>query len=65
MTPFTYARAADAAEAIRLGAQPQAKYLGGGTNLVDLLRETLERRPRWSTSLASQARSRSGRTAAC
>jgi xanthine dehydrogenase YagS FAD-binding subunit len=43
MTPFTYARAADAGEAIRLGAQPHAKYLGGGTNLVDLLRETLER----------------------
>ena len=43
MTPFTYARAADAAEAIRLGSAPQAKYLGGGTNLVDLLRETLER----------------------
>jgi len=43
MTPFTYARAADAADAIRLGGQPQAKYLGGGTNLVDLLREALER----------------------
>jgi xanthine dehydrogenase YagS FAD-binding subunit len=43
MTPFTYSRAADAAEAVRLGGQPQAKYLGGGTNLVDLLRETLER----------------------
>jgi xanthine dehydrogenase YagS FAD-binding subunit len=43
MMPFTYTRAADAAEAIRLGGQPQAKYLGGGTNLVDLLRETLER----------------------
>ena len=43
MTPFTYARAADAAEAVRLGSAPQAKYLGGGTNLVDLLRETLER----------------------
>jgi len=43
MTPFTYARAADAAEAVRLGGQPQAKYLGGGTNLVDLMRETLER----------------------
>jgi xanthine dehydrogenase YagS FAD-binding subunit len=42
MTPFTYSRAADASEAIRLGRQPQAKYLGGGTNLVDLLRETLE-----------------------
>jgi xanthine dehydrogenase YagS FAD-binding subunit len=43
MTPFTYARAIDAADAVRLGGQPQAKYLGGGTNLVDLLRETLER----------------------
>jgi xanthine dehydrogenase YagS FAD-binding subunit len=42
MTPFTFARAADAAEAVRLCGQPQAKYLGGGTNLVDLMRETLE-----------------------
>ena len=43
MTPFTYARATDAADAVRLCGQPQTKYLGGGTNLVDLLRETLER----------------------
>jgi xanthine dehydrogenase YagS FAD-binding subunit len=43
MNPFTYARPADAAEATRLGAQPDAKYLGGGTNLVDLMRETIER----------------------
>jgi xanthine dehydrogenase YagS FAD-binding subunit len=44
MTPFTYARATDAAAAIRLaGAAPDAKYLGGGTNLVDLIRETVER----------------------
>ncbi len=43
MTPFSYARAADAADAIRQGAAPGAKYLGGGTNLVDLMRETLER----------------------
>ncbi len=43
MTPFTYARAADAGEALRLGAAPHAKYLGGGTNLVDLMRETVER----------------------
>jgi len=42
MTPFSYARAADAAEAVRLGAAPQAKYLGGGTNLVDLWRESVE-----------------------
>jgi xanthine dehydrogenase YagS FAD-binding subunit len=43
MTPFTYARAHDAAEAVRLGEEHVAKYLGGGTNLVDLLRETIER----------------------
>ncbi|CAO3429003.1 FAD binding domain-containing protein [Azospirillum doebereinerae] len=44
MTPFTYARAADAQAALRLtGAGAGAKYLGGGTNLVDLMRETIER----------------------
>ena len=43
MNPFTYARAGDASEAVRLGCAVQAKYLGGGTNLVDLMRETLER----------------------
>ena len=41
MTPFTYARAHDAAEAIRLGSAPGAHFLGGGTNLVDLMRETI------------------------
>ncbi len=43
MTPFTYARAGDPAEAVRLGAPVSAAYLGGGTNLVDLMRETIER----------------------
>jgi len=42
MNPFTYARAADINDAVQLGAGSQSKYLGGGTNLVDLLRETLE-----------------------
>ena len=43
MTPFTYARADSAEAAIRMvGAAPGAKYLGGGTNLVDLMRETIE-----------------------
>jgi len=41
MNPFTYARAASAQDAVRLGAQLGAAYLGGGTNLVDLMRETL------------------------
>ena len=43
MTPFTFSRAHDAADAVRMGAVPDARFLGGGTNLVDLLRETLER----------------------
>ena len=42
MTPITYARASDAAHAVCLGAVSQSKYLGGGTNLVDLMRETVE-----------------------
>ena len=41
MTPFTYARAADAADALARGAAPGARYLGGGTNLVDLLRQNV------------------------
>ncbi|MCO5972630.1 FAD binding domain-containing protein [Actinoallomurus soli] len=43
MRPFTYARAADAADAVRLADGGRARYLGGGTNLVDLARETVER----------------------
>ncbi|HEX4510185.1 MAG TPA: xanthine dehydrogenase family protein subunit M [Burkholderiaceae bacterium] len=43
MTPFTYLRAESAADAIRRGAAVGAKFLGGGTNLVDLMRETVER----------------------
>jgi xanthine dehydrogenase YagS FAD-binding subunit len=43
MNTFEYARAADNADAIRLaGGRPRARYLGGGTNLVDLMRETIE-----------------------
>ncbi|TCQ08348.1 xanthine dehydrogenase family protein subunit M [Sphingomonas sp. PP-CC-3A-396] len=41
MTPFTYARADGIADAITLGADPATAYLGGGTNLVDLMRETI------------------------
>jgi xanthine dehydrogenase YagS FAD-binding subunit len=43
MTPFTYSRATDSGAAIRDAAQAGAKYLGGGTNLVDLMREGVER----------------------
>jgi len=44
MIEFSYARAEDAAGAIRLSSvAAYPKYLGGGTNLVDLMRETVER----------------------
>jgi xanthine dehydrogenase YagS FAD-binding subunit len=42
MTPFIYERTSDRQAALALGAQAGAKYLGGGTNLVDLMRETIE-----------------------
>ena len=42
MNPFTYEHVSDRQAALTLGAQPGAKYLGGGTNLVDLMRETIE-----------------------
>jgi xanthine dehydrogenase YagS FAD-binding subunit len=43
MRAFDYARAESASEAVRLmQEQPQAKFLGGGTNLVDLMRERIE-----------------------
>src|SRR6202142_348840 len=43
MTPLIYVRAGDTADALRLGAGSAAAYLGGGTNLVDLMRETVAR----------------------
>ncbi len=42
MTPFTYMRATDAASAVLKGGAAGARYLGGGTNLVDLMRENIE-----------------------
>lgn len=42
MTPFSYTRSNDAGDAVAR-FEAQAKYLGGGTNLVDLMRETIER----------------------
>lgn len=43
MTPFSYARASDVADAVTRGGAADAAYLGGGTNLVDLMRETVAR----------------------
>jgi xanthine dehydrogenase YagS FAD-binding subunit len=39
MIKFQYSRAADVAEAVRLvSAEPNAKFIAGGTNLVDLMK---------------------------
>lgn len=43
MNKFDYARASDVPDAIKLSSLSyRAKYLSGGTNLVDLMRETVE-----------------------
>jgi xanthine dehydrogenase YagS FAD-binding subunit len=42
VTPFTYTRASSPEDAIRNAAHAGARYLGGGTNLVDLMREGVE-----------------------
>jgi xanthine dehydrogenase YagS FAD-binding subunit len=42
MTPFHYERASDVSAALAAGARAGAQYLGGGTNLIDLMRETIE-----------------------
>ncbi len=43
MNPFNYSRASDANQAIvDISAKPQAKFLGGGTNLIDLMKMGVE-----------------------
>src|SRR3984885_7303677 len=42
MIELTYSRAADVDDAVRTAADGRGRYLGGGTNLVDLMRETVE-----------------------
>jgi xanthine dehydrogenase YagS FAD-binding subunit len=41
--PFSYERAEDAAGAVAAAGRPEVMYLGGGTNLVDLMRLGVER----------------------
>lgn len=43
MNRFDYARASDVAEAVRDGAGDHVRYLAGGTNLIDLMKENVER----------------------
>jgi xanthine dehydrogenase YagS FAD-binding subunit len=42
MRPFDYRPVVDEAEALSLGGGEHARYLGGGTNLVDLMRQNIE-----------------------
>ena len=44
MINFEYARADDVADAVRqMAADPSAKFIAGGTNLIDLMKEDVER----------------------
>jgi xanthine dehydrogenase YagS FAD-binding subunit len=44
MINFQYARANDVAEAVRqIAADPTAKFIAGGTNLIDLMKQEVER----------------------
>lgn len=43
MTPFAYARATGIADAVQSGAHKDARFLAGGTNLIDLMKENVER----------------------
>ncbi|HEY2619186.1 MAG TPA: xanthine dehydrogenase family protein subunit M [Acetobacteraceae bacterium] len=44
MIDFQYARANDVADAVRqISADPAAKFIAGGTNLIDLMKEDVER----------------------
>ena len=43
MTPFTYSRASDAGQAVTaISGKPHTKFLGGGTNLIDLMKMGVE-----------------------
>src|SRR5260370_10305128 len=44
MINLQYARATDVADAVRqIAAEPTAKFIAGGTNLIDLMKEDVER----------------------
>jgi xanthine dehydrogenase YagS FAD-binding subunit len=42
MKPFTYERASDPVSAAKAAAQPGAKFIAGGTNLLDLMKLEIE-----------------------
>ncbi|MGH6609059.1 MAG: FAD binding domain-containing protein, partial [Burkholderiaceae bacterium] len=42
MSPFTYTRAPDVAAAVReIALNPGARFVAGGTNLIDLMKENV------------------------
>ncbi len=44
MINFQYSRASDVADAVRqIAAAPAAKFIAGGTNLIDLMKDDVER----------------------
>jgi xanthine dehydrogenase YagS FAD-binding subunit len=44
MNNFGYTRASDVADAVRqIAADPGAKFIAGGTNLIDLMKENVAR----------------------
>jgi xanthine dehydrogenase YagS FAD-binding subunit len=43
MIPFTYEKAADANNAAKAAAQPGARFIAGGTNLLDLMKLEIEK----------------------
>ena len=43
MSPFAYIRANSVGEAVQAGQGEQVRFLAGGTNLVDLMKENVER----------------------
>ncbi|HXW50034.1 MAG TPA: FAD binding domain-containing protein, partial [Xanthobacteraceae bacterium] len=44
MINFQYSRASDVADAVRqISMEPAAKFIAGGTNLIDLMKEDVER----------------------
>jgi xanthine dehydrogenase YagS FAD-binding subunit len=46
MNPFTFSRASDPDQAVaEISKSPQAKFLGGGTNLIDLMKMGVETPP--------------------
>ena len=43
MRPFSYTRAGDVSEAVREASADGVKFIAGGTNLIDLMKEDVER----------------------